>query len=612
MTQSKLGAHPGLVSPQGTRYVYLVLLLLLTATAYWASVGFDFVWDDLPLVVDNELLRDPQGPFKMFFRNFWDVGGRNDTFRHFYRPIVTLSYWLNAKLGGYSPANFHATNVALHLACVAMAYGLLLQLLGRPVLAFLAAAFFALHPTHVENVTWISGRTDLLAGFFGLLALTFWRRYDEGHGAWLLPATLSFLLALLSKEVALGFPVAWLLWPLKPGGAWLQGGRRRWKGLAWAAFAVGLYAALRLNVLGVLASNVVFPGWQVFVPALGWVLFSYLRLALFGFGLDPHYSDVQFAFMQGATAWVGLGLLLAVAGGSLFLLRRGGQAARATALTWIFVVPVLSLGSFGDVLYADRFLYLPSLGLGLALGQLAEKLVGRLRGPWARQEQVLLMAGGVLCLGMLWQTVRTSLVWRDNVSLFEQAAKSSPDSVLVWNNLCLAYSYQARFWEAEQAGRKALAIDPLHGYSMHNLGVALRKQGRPSDALPYLRRAVEREPLDSLFVYNLAETLAALGRSAEAKAWYRRVLTLDPDNQAAKHNLGYLYLAEGRLSDAKRWLELAAEEGRHPIALNSLGLLAIQEGRWKDARRNFSAALALDPGLESAKRNLQRLDQERR
>jgi Flp pilus assembly protein TadD len=594
-------------------WAYGLLLLLLTAMAYAPSLGFGFVWDDLPLIVENPLVQDPQGPRKMFFRNFWDVGGRNDAFRHFYRPMVSLSYWVDARFCGLEPYCFHLSNLLLHLAATGLVFGLAWSLLKSGAAAFAAAAFFALHPTHVENVTWVSGRTDLMAAVPGLAALACWLQADRRGRAWLWPAAGLYLSALLAKEVALLFPLAWLLWPLprRPRGSLWQLSPLRRRGLALAAAAAALYFALRLNVLGVLASNTSFPSWGEYLPALGWVLFSYLRLAVTGLLLAPHYSDVQFHLMRGSTALVGWAFLLGLTAAGAWVLRLGGLPARALALALLFLLPVFSLGSFGDVLYADRFLYLPSLGLGLLGAWGLQGLWARWPPPPAWRAYGVFASAGLLAVLALGMVVRTSLVWRDNVTLFEQAAITSPRSVLIWNNLGLAYTYAGRYEEAEMALRRGLSIDPRHAYSMHNLGVALRRQGRTQEALGYLERALAREPQDSLYAYNLAEAYAAAGLTGEAEALYRRSLHLRPDRHEARHNLGYLLLQAGRLQQAEPLLQEAAAKAVKPgPALNSLGILAVRQGRVADARRYFEQALRADPALESPLRNLQRLDQE--
>lgn len=600
-------------------WAYGLLLLLLTGLAYSPTLGFGFVWDDYPLILENEVLKAPDAVRQIFFRNFWDVGGRNDTFRHFYRPMVTLSYWADARLGGMQAAWFHATNVALHLGCCAWAFVLARDLLRSSAAAFAAGAFFALHPTHVENVAWISGRTDLVAGFFGLAALGVWRKAERADGravwVWLALGAGLYFLALLGKEVAVFFPLAWLCFPRPgPGAAawpWWSLGRVRAWGMGAAGLAALAYFSLRWQALDVLASNVSFPGWVSYLPALGWVLFSYLRLAVTGLLLAPHYSDIQFKFMQGGTAAAGWALLVALGLAAVWVLRRGGLPARALVLALLFLAPVFSLGSFGDVLYADRFLYLPSLGLGVMAAWALQRVWARFPPPPAWRTYGVFLTAGLASLAALGMVVRTSQAWRDNVGLFERAALTSPKSVLIWNNLGLAYTYEGRYAEAELALRKGLDVQPGHGYSLHNLGVAVRRQGRVEEAIGYYEQAMAQDPWDSLYAYNAAEAYAFLGQDARAEQLYRRVLRVRPGHHEARHNLGYLLMQQGRLEEARPLLEEAAAGAAKPArALNSLGILEARQGRLDQARLYFEAALKAEPDLRAAQDNLHRLGKE--
>jgi protein O-mannosyl-transferase len=595
-------------SPYFYAVFYALFLSVFVLMAYTPSLSFEFVWDDHPLILKNPLWFDKAGVFKMFFSNFWAVSERLDSFRHFYRPLVTFSYWLNYQLAGFDAGWFHAFNVAIHIINTVFAFLLARIFTGSSGAALIAAVVFGLHPTHVENVAWISGRTDLLAAFFVLPALYFWILAAENKNKYLeVAAYFCFYLALLCKEVAIVTPLAAVIF-------WRQLGLNNTPILKRAVFIsailITIYFIQRKLVLGVVASNMTFPGLETYLPALGLVLMAYVRLSLIFFLLDPHYSDLQFHLIKGWQVVGGLLVLGLFVLLSIYLWKKNNAWGRAYWLWLLFLAPVFSLGSFGDVLYADRFLYLPSLGLGLLAALLFNKWQ-QLKPPinLSRETVAILSAGG-LALVYLVFTVQSSLVWRNNIVLFERASRSSPDSVLIWNNLGLAYTYQHEWTKARLAFEKALEIKSDYGFARHNLAVVLRQQGQFPEAVSEFSRAIAKEPLDSLYTYNLAETYAAWDKKDQAEWWYKKTLLLKPDNYQARHNLGYLRLEKGEFIKAREDFKKVINAHRHPVkSLNALGILNAKQQEFEQARIYFKKALALEPDYKPALENLIRLEQ---
>ncbi len=597
------------VSPWILELLALLPVLALLGLAYGPSLGYDFAWDDVPLIVQNPAVRSASFPWGAFWSDFWEVNTRNDGFRHFYRPMVTLSYWLNARVGGLDPFGFHLANVLFHGINTVFVYILARRFFAGAWLgAWICALVFALHPTHTENVTWIAGRTDTLAALFGLPALWLWLRWvDEGRAIHLVLGCGLFFLALLSKEVALIFPLWALLLTNKTDTlAWQRLGRVLGAGIV----TILVYGALRLIALDIFFSARGFAGWGPFLPALGLVLLRYFGLLVGFLPVNPHHDDLRFGELSGADALGGLLALTLFVVGLTLLWRRSRHSpwGRAVLLGFCGLLPALGLGSFGDVLYADRFLYLPSVGLGLFLGWLTQQALAR----WIAESRHLVVGmalGGIVGLGLMAGALWAAAPWADNITLFSHLTLSSPRSALIWNDLGLALQTAQRLPQAERAYRQSLRLAPDNASALGNLAFVLRAQGRMDEADPYFKSAIAREPRDPLQHYNYAESLVARGRFAEAEAAYRDTVRLKPTFFRAQHNLAELLLKRGALQEAEEHLRLAAEQGTRPaLSYNLLGTALARQGKRAQAKEAFERALTLEPDLISARQNLSRLD----
>lgn len=265
------------VAPGGSRSPrpLLALLLLATAIVYLPALPGEFVWDDRSLIVDNPNVRDASRLLKALTHDFWHVPtsleGVGDRSQRYYRPVVTLAYWLECRVFGLAPLGFHLVNLTLHLVCVALVFGWLQRRIEGPetfhaqavnarALGPLAgAAVFALHPSRPESVAWISGSTDLWLTLFALLGLRAWESRPGPRGA--VQAAVFFALAMLSKETAVVLPLLLLidLFVLRaPGGA-LRPLLFRW---ALAASGVASALALRLMVMRVQVARSVLDRWE--------------------------------------------------------------------------------------------------------------------------------------------------------------------------------------------------------------------------------------------------------------------------------------------------------------------------------------------------------------
>lgn len=497
----------------------------------------------------------------------WSLG----TFRQGnWHPVTWWSHQLDVELFGLDPAGHHRTSLALHLASAVLVFALLRRATGARWRSALAAGLFALHPLRVESVAWIAERKDVLSAALGLLALRLW---VEGTRGARIAATAAFALALGAKPMAVTLPCVLLLldrWPLGRERAlgWARLVREKAVLFAFAAASCAVTVAAQRAGGAVQTLEAVPPLRRVENAALAVV--AYLRQTLWPSDLAVFYPR------SGPQPLAGVAAVLAIAGATAWAQR--GRERRPWAWTgWLWflgtLVPVIGLVQVGEQARADRYTYLPSIGLALAaawaLGEVAARRPA-LRGA--------LVAASLLVLGALGAaTHRQVHVWHDSRTLFEHALAATGDHVVALVQLGNERRDAGALDEALPLYERALRLRPTDFLAHLNYGAALGRAGRDAEAAGHFGRALELRPGEPRASANLAAALLALGRAAEAEAPLRAALRADPDQPAARYNLALALEATGRRAEA---------------------------------RDELRRALELDPGFEAARRLLEQLAEE--
>jgi protein O-mannosyl-transferase len=477
-------------------------------------------------------------------------------------PLTFTSHMLDVQLFGLDPAGAHLENVLLHAANAVLLLLFLVRTTGAPAPSLAVAAIFALHPLRVESVAWIAERKDVLSAFFGLLTLHAWVEYARAPGArrYLLVVA-GFLLALLSKPMLVTLPILLLLvdrWPLGRKVTVTRAVAEKLPlfALAAAAAVTAVLIAHGGHALPSLEDRSLATRLAHAVVACAW----YAWKTVWPADLVVFYPMVAWAPWQVAGAAVGLAAASALAAWSA---RRAPWIAVGLAWFLVGLLPVLGLVQVGEQAVADRFTYLPGIGLVIAvvwtLDRAADSNPRRLA-----LGAVAVIAAAALGVG----TYRQVGYWRDNESLI----------------------------------RHGLAIIPDNALLLENLGDILLDSGRPAEAAEDFAHAIRLEPIYPKAVFGLGAALAALGRPEEAAARYREALALNPNFVPAHQKLA-VYLAaqddmEGALPHfvAAARLNPGAPEAAHNLrlALRRIGLPdAEADGYVRDVHA-LSAAAAAD------------------
>jgi Tfp pilus assembly protein PilF len=522
-------------------------------------------------------------------------------------PLTRLSWMLDAELFGLEPRAFHATSLLLHAAAAALLFRALEGLTGAAWRSALVAALFALHPLQVEPVAWASYRRDVLSGLGFALCLGLHARAVRRGGGLSRqgPTSAALALGLLAKPTLVSAPFVLLLldlWPLRRLEAAAAAGSSRAAALARLALeklplfalAAGASAVTLLAQAagGAVQSLTAFPLPQRLGNApLATV--AYLASWLAPSRLAPFYPHPGAALPAGRAAACAA-LLLALT--ALFLRERRRRPWLAVGWLWYLgmLVPVIGLVQVGAQARADRYLYLPQVGLSLALVfGVADLARGR---PRARRALVLAALGWLTALGLA--TRAQVRLWRDTATLFEHALRVTDRNPIAHLNLAEEHLKQGRLEAAEGQARAALRLLPGDPFAEVVLAGVQEARGHPAEAARRYRRALAREPARSDWQAKLAGALRAAGDSEAALASFERSLALDPSAAPVRTNYGLLLLESGRTEEAVAALEAAiALAPELPQAHAFLGVALAQRGESEGAVSELRRALDLDPGL---------------
>ena len=580
--------------------VSVALLLLLVALVYWPVAGFGFVpFDDDVYVYGNPLVLGGLTPGNV-------VRAFTTLYADYWIPATWASLMVDASLWGLWPGGFHLTNVALHAAAALLFFQLLRRFLGVTGIPLLAAALFATHPLHVESVAWVTERKDVLSQTFFLLFLHAWLSHLRRPAASRFAGALLLLaLSLMSKPMAVTAPALLLVLDWWPLGRLRHGGRRRLVAcaaeklpLALIVLCFGVLTAFAQHRAGAMITLANYPLPNRVGNAVVMSMRNLGKL-LWPQNLAPLYSvPPGGAFPPFATA-VAATLLTALIASIVFLRRR--QPWLAAGFAWYFValLPVCGLFASGAAVMADRFTYLPLLGVYTAAACLAFRVTAVARHP-ARSAALLLIP---LLLAM--SAHRQTLFWHDGVTLFRRALAVSPDDSFVRNNLGVALSEAGRTAEALPQFEAAVRLDPASALARNNLGRVLGELGRPDEGAAQLWQIVEREPGNTAVRVNLGDLYLKAGRLEEAERSYQSALKADPAASPALNGMAFLRLEQGRLGEVRDLAATAtALNPSDATAWYLLGTAEARLGSQTEAQLHLRRSLALQPGKVDTGYNL--------
>ena len=585
----------------------LGLLMLASFLVYANTLGNGFVSDDHQQIETNPYAHSFRYIGKIFTTTVWSFQG-SEGHTNYYRPLMTLGYVFCDKAFQTFPLGFHLMNLFLNCAVVWLVFRLAERVFSDERIAFTAAVLFALHPVHSEAVAWVAAVTELQLAIFFLLTFLLFLRLSDPEASRFAPAPmwLTFLLALLSKEQAVTLPVLATIyehcyredraktnWRQKIG---------RYGGL-WALS--GVYLLFRVLVLRGLAPVVQRPDLslsELFLSALA--LIGQYAAKLFW----PHPLIAFYLFQKSSRIsdpYVGMGIASLAICCVLFvaLWRRARPYSFWFIWMAVTIAPVLNVRWMAASAFAERYLYLPSVGFCFLVAGGAIWFWERMEQRRAVRALVACTASAVFVLAAV-QIARRNRQWHDDEQLILSDLALQPHSSYLRSNLGAIEWSRHRKEQAIEQWKLALRDKADNPIALCDLGMAMVDQNESRQAEAFLRKAIALRPRFASPHIYLGDLYLQLERPADAEAEYRRAVDISPLNTQARNQLGKFYAKQGRAADAEQQFRASADAQPNAEAWNGLGDALLQLNRQSEAAGAWSNVVELEPFDEHARLQL--------
>ncbi len=628
--------HPSIGSAK-KRLLLGLLLFLATLLTFLPAAKNDFVtYDDPEYVTENVHVRE--GLTWDSVKWAFAAHGAN------WHPVTWLSHIVDGQLFGQRPWGHHLGNVLLHAINTLLVFLLFVRMTRLEWPSFFVALLFGLHPLRVESVAWVSERKDVLSGFFFLLTLLAYVRFVSARGIrgrkpglYYVLALVLFGLGLMSKSMLVTTPCVMMLldyWPLE---RFNRASVFRvviekipfflltlaFSAVAYVAQAHGSAMNTSLALSGRVANALVC--WCLYLGKIFWPaklspLYPY----------SPHLP---------AAAVIASAVCLTAISTLAFVFRRR-QPALIVGWLWYLgmTVPIIGLVKIGEQSMADRYTYLPSLGVMLMVVWGARAIIQKSR-PAALG---LSVAGAAAALACIVLTQFQIACWRNTEAMFQRAADTTQNNTLADVGLGICLAERGKLDDAIKLYRASLEVSPSYFESHYNLALALLQQGKYEDAIKHFRAAIDARPGEPRGHVSYGVALAKAGQRDDAIAQFHAAADLSPSDPLPHDNLAKLLASdESRLDEAINEFQIAVRlqpanaarqrglsallmrKGRHTEAVghleeavkleptnadihNDLGSALAMSGKLDDAIAQYQTALKLNPGHDGARRNLAR------
>jgi tetratricopeptide (TPR) repeat protein len=525
-----------------------------------------------------------------------------------WHPLTSWSHMLDVQLFGLDPAGPHAVNLALHALNAVLLVLVLYRLTGGWWRSLAVGALFALHPLRVESVAWVSERKDVLSGLLFLLTLEAYRRWAVRPGRRRHATLIAvFALGLMAKPMLVTVPFVLVLLDVWPLGRWralgqrARGGERRAGAPArplagliaekWPLFALAVTSAVVTFFVqrqggAVMSVENLRPAHRLVNALVSY--WRYIEKTLWPDRLAPFYPMPPDRGLVPAVAAAGLAL-------ATFLVIRQARRLPYLAIGWFWylgmLVPVIGIVQVGSQAYADRYTYLPAIGLLIALAWGAGDLVAR----WRPGRIVAASACVLLLAALSMATARQVALWKDTWTLFSHTLAVTHDNPVAHQNLGDVLLKRGKTMPAMRHYEETIRLAPGFADARNKLGSILGSLGRFDEAIAQLQEAI-RLGDNAEFRHNLGFAFAKQDRTDEAIREYEAALRLDRDHYLSLVHLGEALGSRGRFREAEVSLRHALElTPANNEARRLLAVTLVQEGRVEDAVRAYGEILRRSP-----------------
>ena len=591
----------------GVIFGICAVLAGITWLVFGQTVAHQFVtYDDPQYVYENAKVAAGLSPESVLWAFTHTVGGN-------WHPLTVISHMLDCQLYGLNPAGHHFTNVLLHAIAVILLFLVLRRMTSTLWQSAFVAALFAIHPLHVESVAWISERKDLLSAVFFMLTLGAYIRYVHklSFASYIL-LLLVFAFGLMSKPMLVTVPFVLLLldyWPLKrfaPEAPVKRGQQRRVEDRESIRRILLEKIPLLLFSFGSCAATLF--AQRHFIDPIGHLSlmnrFSnaavatviYLRQLVWPFGLSVFYLHPRHSLSVLQVLMAAL-FLIAVSAAAFMCRRR--HPYFLTGWFWFLgmVVPVSGIIQVGEQAHADRYMYLPQIGLYIIVTWFSESNL--------RRAVVFGTAMASSIALLMFPAWKQTSYWRDGRTLWTHALAVDPQNDTAHISLCDLDLRENRLDDAVFHARTALEIRPDSADAHSRLGVALSASGQNEEASIHFQKALETHQIRPRVHYNIATLLLNSGHLDEAIAEFKKELQIQPEFVEAHNNLGIALTSKGELDGALAHFQKALElDPQLPKVHHNIATILLRQGQLDQAVAHLQKELQVNPASAEAHNDL--------
>jgi tetratricopeptide (TPR) repeat protein len=577
-------------------------LAALTVAIYAPALRSQFLAMDDPVYVSaNRHVQGGLTPANIVWAFTVNTAGN-------WHPLTLLSHMLDCQIYGLHPWGHHLTNILLHATNSALLFLVLMRMTGAFWRSACVAALFAIHPVHTESVAWVAERKDVLSSFFCLLAIWSYVRFAEEFKV---PGSkfkvfrglcmVFFALALMAKPMAVTLPFVLLLldcWPLNrvqglDWPTWRRLVEEKWPLFALSAIWCGIaiwaqrvgHAVASTTDLSVLE--------RIFHAPIAYL--DYVRVLVFPRHLSAFYPyQLHEPIILGAGAGTALGLVTG-------LLLRMSRQRPYLAVGWLWflgmLVPVIGLVQVGGQGWADRYVYLPSIGFFI--------IVVWAGAEWAERHSVVKLLIPLVGAALIVGTWTELQYWKDTGTLFRRAMEVTENNYIAMTLVGTQEQDKGKLNEAIELYRQAVARKPKYAEAHFFLGRALEEQHHVAEAASEYREALRLLPDLSAAHVMFGLLLAREKKFDEAISQYQTALKTDPESAAAQSDWAVALMAQGHLKESIPHFEEALRlDPSLTEAHSDLGIAYVQTGRLAEGTAELQTALKLAPGDNDTRFNL--------
>lgn len=552
--------------------------------SYWLIRNLEFLsWDDNVYVYENPLVRNLS----------WT--GIQDIFRNFvmgnYHPLVILSYALEYSIVGIKPNLYHYTNLCLHIGTTLLALRLTHQITKNLPLAFVFALLFGLHPLRVESVAWVTERKDVLYGFFYLCALSVWMIFKESKKRiHFIGVLILFILSCLSKGQAVTLPIAIILIELLSG--------KQPKDLIKnipilitfiPSILFGIIAIYAQKSGGNIRSSEAFTAFEQILIGC-WSMLFYIPKFIFPIPLVPFYpypeAPLSVIWYLAPIAILGLAAIL------YFTWEKNKDLFFGLSFFLLHIIPVAQFLPVGNAIAADRYFYIPGIGLTWILAWAIFKLL---------PEKKALLTG--VSISIIWgfMSYHQVKIWKNTETFFSYIIEKDPSVDFAFVNLGRYLEKQNRKREAADIYLEGIKANPNYPDQYNDGGYTLSHLGKYDSAKIILMKAISLAPDMAEAYNNMGYNFSMMQQFDSSEVYLKESIRLNPKNETAFNNLGSTYSMQGKLNEAIETFEKAIQlKPDYADAFNNQGSSYGMLGNNTKALELFQKAISLKPDFGGA------------